>query len=246
MRWFHRMIRRMGRELRRVPRPLAYNFRDRLEPSLGPLLAYGKLTRPDFFFVQVGANDGRRADPIHPFVERFGLRGILLEPQPELFQKLRETYAHRPDLVLLEAAVAPHDGTISLHRVRPDPETIRTWVTGIASLDREVFAANAARSGMESHVESISVRSIRPQTLLSQYQVPRISLLQIDTEGYDYEVIKLFDVPTIRPEMIHFEHKHLPRRSWEECLEMLVSQGYQISYTFEDTLACHHSFLAFE
>lgn len=246
MRWVHRFIRGMGRELAVAPRPLAYNFHGRLLPSLGPLLAFGKLTIPDFFFVQVGANDGRRADPIHPYVEQFELRGLLIEPQPELFARLCETYAHRTDLILVQAAIGPSDGEIVLHRVRPENGNINCWLTGIASVDADVFRSNARQTSQQVVLEELPVRSMHPASLIAEYQIPRIDLLQIDTEGYDYEVIKLFDIPRTRPSLIHFEHKHLRRREWEECLDLLLAEGYQVAHNFEDTLACHPTFLALE
>ena len=36
-----------------------------------------------------------------------------------------------------------------------------------------------------------------------------IDLLQIDTEGFDYEVLKMFDFNTYRPVIIQYEHFHL-------------------------------------
>ena len=56
-----------------------------------------------------------------------------------------------------------------------------------------------------------------------------IDLLQIDVEGYDYEIIKMIDFERVKPLIIHFEHGHLPIEQFEECLEVLIKQGYAIS-----------------
>ena len=40
----------------------------------------------DFFFLQIGANDGISFDPIYHLVTNFKLRGICLEPIDEYFQ----------------------------------------------------------------------------------------------------------------------------------------------------------------
>jgi len=234
----HRLIRLFGRELSRVPRPLAYNWRGWLRPSLGPLLAYMHLTHPDFFFIQVGAHDGQFADPIHEFVERFRLRGLLLEPQPELFASLQITYSHRPDLVLVNAAIAHEDGTVKLHRVKPKyaPEQ---WVTGTASLLKEKLDSIGTQiKSLDQLSEIIEVPAITPRTLLHQYGVARFDLLQIDTQGFDYEVIKLFDIEHNLPAIIHFEHDMLSTQEWEECISRLLNCGYRISHTGQDTLAC--------
>lgn len=38
------------------------------------------LNRPDFFFVQIGANDGRLDDPLRDSILRHNWRGVLVEP----------------------------------------------------------------------------------------------------------------------------------------------------------------------
>ena len=47
----------------------------------------------DFFFIQVGANDGRNGDPIFSLVTELGWKGILLEPQKLVFENLLRNYA---------------------------------------------------------------------------------------------------------------------------------------------------------
>jgi FkbM family methyltransferase len=162
----------------------------------------------------------------------------LLEPQPELFDALRKTYAHRPDLILVNAAVAGHDGSITMHRVRPTaaPEQ---WVTGTASLRPDMLETIRPQvSNLDGMTETISVRAVTPQTVLREHGIGRFDLLQIDTQGFDYEVIKLFEVEESRPAVIHFEHDMLAPQVWEECIERLIACGYQVAHTFEDTLAC--------
>ena len=87
------LLRRLGVE--RSYRPAAlfrhpdWNFDDPLKLAV----AYALRRRPDFTFLQVGAFDGRTDDPIYPLVEEFGIRGIVVEPQPEMLETLRASYA---------------------------------------------------------------------------------------------------------------------------------------------------------
>src|SRR5262245_29549026 len=169
----HRFVRWCGRELGRSPRPLAYNWDARLRPSIGATLAYLKMTIPDFFFIQVGAHDGKLADPIHRFVEQFQLRGLLLEPQPELFDALQLTYAHRPDLTLVNAAIAPVDGKITMHRVRP-ARAPEHWVTATASLRRDMLDTIRCQvADLDGMTETIRVQAITPKSLFRDYEVTR-------------------------------------------------------------------------
>ena len=67
--------------------------------------------------------------------------------------------------------------------------------------------------------------------------LPGIDLLQVDAEGYDAEILRLFDIPRRKPAIIQFEHKHLGRRDVEACLNLLIDEGYKISICGSDTLA---------
>lgn len=244
MNLIHRLFRVTGRELTHPPGGLAYNHHAQLRPSIGPLIAYGHALRPDFFFVQVGANDGQRDDPIHAYVERFRLRGILVEPQPECFKALQATYQHRPDLALVNAAVAAADGTMRLYKAR-SPDGSEPWVDLLASPD-EATLRKTLGPRSRAVVEAIDVRAVRPATLLAEHRVARVDLLQIDTEGFDYEVLKLFDLPRLRPAVVQFEHRHLRRADWTAAVELLRGADYLISYNWYNTLACQRTFLPTE
>ena len=51
-------------------------------------------TTPDLRFLQVGAMDGKRYDPIFAFVKHYRWRGLILEPLADLFAALAEVYGH--------------------------------------------------------------------------------------------------------------------------------------------------------
>lgn len=46
-----------------------------------------------FFFLQIGANDGRRADPLRKLVMRHKLTGLAVEPLPDIFMELKKIIA---------------------------------------------------------------------------------------------------------------------------------------------------------
>ena len=78
-------------------------------------------TAGDFFFVQIGAHDGVHYDPIRPFVEKYHWRGLLVEPQPEVYQRLVANYASEPQLMFAKAAVAPQNGKATLYTFKKSP-----------------------------------------------------------------------------------------------------------------------------
>ena len=61
-------------------------------------------------FVEIGANDGERWDHIRPFVGPGAWRGVLVEPVPHLFERLRKTYRDVSEVRLENVAVAATSG----------------------------------------------------------------------------------------------------------------------------------------
>jgi hypothetical protein len=115
-------------------------LRSPLEVDLEIIGAWLSATKPQVGFVQVGAFDGRTNDPIHDLVRRHGWRGVLVEPQPEPFARLRETYAGVDGLVLVNAAVAEQRGSMTLWRVGDPQPDDPWWVARAASFSREHLA----------------------------------------------------------------------------------------------------------
>lgn len=198
----------------------AYEFGDYRLDALGLVVDTVRAERGDnaFFFVQVGANDGVTGDPLHLLVRKHGWKGLLVEPQPDIFEQLRHNYADQEQLLFENAALAKTDGTMSLWTIGDRH--------GQSSFNAEVLLrAGYKRSDLvERTVDAVSVR-----TLLDKHAVSDIDLLQVDTEGFDYEVLKMFvEEAGITPRIINYEHLHLSAQDRSACTEMLGRRGYRM------------------
>ncbi|MGH3135686.1 MAG: FkbM family methyltransferase [Gaiellaceae bacterium] len=47
-----------------------------------------------------------------------------------------------------------------------------------------------------------------------------VDLLQIDVEGYDLELLKLFGFGRITPPIVRFEHKHLSAGDLDDAVQL--------------------------
>jgi hypothetical protein len=74
-------------------------------------------------------------------------------------------------------------------------------------------------------------------SILSEYKMLDASLLQIDTEGYDSEVIKMIDFDFFRPKLIKYEHVNLTPKAILETKEKLIANGYNCYKCGNDTIA---------
>ena len=144
-------------------------------------------TVDDFSFIQIGANDGKMADPLYNWIKKYGWKGILVEPQKKGFEKLKINYRNnKKNLIFENVAISDKNGTRDLFKVK-DGQIKESWQKGIATFcpDR-----NALKGFGKNNITKETVQCITFDTLISRNKVNRIDLLQIDVEGYEYFVLK--------------------------------------------------------
>ena len=83
----NRLARRYGYHIERI-----VDYSDHQLDVFALLIRQIEPRSPEFFFIQVGANDGRTGDPIRKHIERYQWRGLLLEPLPNVFEVLTRNY----------------------------------------------------------------------------------------------------------------------------------------------------------
>ena len=189
----------------------------------------------NFFFVQIGANDGIRFDGLYDFVTRNRVRGLVVEPLTYYFERLRENYRRYPGVVPVRTAIHASETSATIHV--PDPaksESLPDWADGIGSLNPEHHVSLQ----IPSHcIMRETVPCMPFEKLMQDNRVKRISLLQIDTEGYDTEIIKMIDFSKWKPELIKFEHVSATAEDLATVINILRSNRYEIWKQDTDTIA---------
>jgi len=207
--------------------------------TLDHILAHQILQTEDFFFIQIGANDGVRADKLFPIVTRHHLKGIVIEPLKDLFAQLVANYADHPMITPLNIAIDKQDGIRILYRISPDIGAVPDWCHGIASFNRDhVLSVTAKYPGIENYIIEEEVVCLSFASLIKSQKIDKIDFLQIDTEGYDYEIIKTIDFDLMPPQIIRYEDTALSRRVSINCVEYLIQKGYRVFGERHDIIAC--------
>ena len=80
------------------------------------------------------------------------------------------------------------------------------------------------------------VNSLPLGLLLERHELRDLDLLQIDAEGYDYEILKTLDFNQHKPRFINYERALLDEDE-PACRQMLMSHGYVLMDSRIDTLA---------
>jgi len=215
----------------------------RLELAGRPIDVLGLLVRDRLrepkpcFVLQVGANDGRSGDPLFELIVEHDLPALLVEPLPDAFALLRANYGERANLSFENCAISEVDGSRTMWRLRA-AEEVPEWARQWASFDREVFLRNCRRvPNYRRYVETLQVPSMSFPSLLAKHGVEEVGLLQIDTEGFDHEILRLALAAGLRPDIIGYEHAHLSTPARNRCIELLSAHGYGVCKLLGDTIA---------
>jgi len=203
------------------------------------LLAYYLARDNSVTIVQIGACDGSVCDPLYSFIRHGKMRALLVEPMPRTYSKLQKTYSEIPNVTVIQAAISRNDGTATMYGVK---QTSR-WLPP----EESMLYASLHKKHLQVHgvplddIEEIVVPSLSLQTLFSKHQLAGVDLLQVDTEGYDAEIVKMaLDLPVL-PNCINFEKKHLSAHAMRELSELLKQKGYLFIHDEMNTLAVHQT-----
>lgn len=185
-------------------------------------------------FIQIGANDGLRNDPIREFVVRDRWKGVFVEPLPSVFADLRRNYGGRrfSGLYFENAAVSQFDGeTLEFWTFRKNfldtiPVERQLYYLRKASFDRN-HVSRFLTGDVEAQdaLESIEVPCVTVDTLAQRYfDGGRFDLLVIDAEGHENVILESIDFGAVRPRVIFFESEHMDTDN--STLSLLREAGY--------------------
>jgi FkbM family methyltransferase len=194
--------------------------------------------RRDAFFVQIGSNDGEQLDPLRAQILERGWSGIMVEPVPFVFERLRANYGHLPNVTLVNVAIDAEDGTRELYYLpQSDDEGLPQWYDALGSFRREVVLKHEEFiPDIASRVATIEVACLTFDSLCRRHGVRRVDVIQIDTEGYDFEIVRSIDLDRYRPAVLMYEHLHLDADTHRASIEHVARFGYETMSNGMDTL----------
>lgn len=210
----------------------------------------------NLFFMQVGGFDGVSFDPLRPLITEGKMSGIIVEPIPDYFAKLQLLYKDSDKVRTCNCAITEEDGERTMWRFKPsaiEQGILSPVFSGISSLVMEDLLKETGtlgalyndqiRATLHDLLESMQVPCRTFASVFKEYDVTRVDLLQIDTEGYDFVLLKCFDLAGLRPAIVHYESQHLSAADRQEAEDMLTNLGYRITSNAYDTLAVRGDYL---
>lgn len=190
--------------------------------------------------LQVGACDGSTNDPLRHYLQVARVRAVLIEPNPYAFARLQTAYAGIENVTLLQAAIADEDGETDLYRVKKlaGPESEVDLDLQVSSFYREHLVRHGKRP---QDIEKIRVATRTLRSLVNEFDIERVDLLQIDAEGFDAAVVRMAMGMDVQPDCISFEHFHLRDEERRPIFALLRRNGYLLGYDTYNILAIRSS-----
>lgn len=192
----------------------------------------------EFSFIQVGANDGISFDDLYDFVTKRKSFGVVIEPVKSYFEELKNNYLALPNVVPVNMAVFHKKDVLYIYKINPEKSSnYPDWVKGIASFDSEHHKKTNIKVEdiITENVEADHLMNIIDSNFKGDYS--NVDLFQVDTEGFDYEVIKMIDFNKLHPKIIKFESVNLNDLQKEELAKILNNEGYVVFNEAGDTVA---------
>ncbi|MDB5200763.1 MAG: hypothetical protein JWQ27_172 [Ferruginibacter sp.] len=205
-----------------------------------------RASQPGFFFIQVGANDGLTGDSLREYIIRYKWQGVLVEPVPYVFARLVENYQAVEGLNFENSAIGSSDGLLNFYSLaefdlqgnKLFSDTEKYKIDQLGSFDKETLLKHAyMHQDFEKLIREIKVPTIPFSQLCAKYQVQKIGLLQLDVEGYDYEILKDINFATLQPSIVIFEHQHMKKLHYKAIVKKLSVSGYDFFVDNWDTVA---------
>ncbi len=205
-------------------------------PSMDHIVnLYGKV-KSDVFFMQIGANEGSTEGPLYRQIRLKKWRGLLVEPLKDEFETLKNNYKDSPQLIFENVAISEKEELRPFYYVRKDVGGVPFWVTKLSSFDRKI-TEEVKDHFPDAEVASFDVKCTTVDALIKKNKINQVDLLFIDTEGFDYEILKTIDLKAMKPEVIIYELRHLSAEDHAESIQLMKTLGYYVYKAEHDTVA---------
>jgi FkbM family methyltransferase len=176
-------------------------------------------------YIDVGANDPVENNVTFLFYER-GWHGILIEPNPDflpLYAKIR------PRDVYLNLGIASEAGTMTFYKITDPPGGDGRYAEGgLSTFDPEV-ARRWRRTRLSVTESMVPVTTLN--AVLAERPLGEITILSVDVEGFEKQVLESIDLRRHRPLVVVVE-ACLPGTetpSYEAWEGLLVGADYAVA-----------------
>lgn len=170
-------------------------------------------------FLDCGANDGITFSNTRALAER-GWKGVLIEPSPKAYAKLKELYNGHKGFYLYQVALGSHNGKAMLQESGPlcsanDVGLVSTFVP--SEMDR--FKSSVK-------YDPVEVKVFKWKTFLNRLTIKEFDFVSMDVEGNELQILPDMDLSKTRMICLEWNGKQDLKTEYEKYLT-----GFNLIYT---------------
>ena len=172
-------------------------------------------------YIEIGGNDGYSQSNTKFFEQQFGWSGILIEPDPELFKKMRR---NRSSQNYFANFACVSDDFMKESTTLIKGNLLSSVLDSKNHIADPIKHATQKNLSQFENADKIEVPVSTLTNILVKSKISRsIKFLSLDVEGYELEVLKGLDLNKFRVEWICVEV-----RKFEEIDNYLTKKGYHL------------------
>jgi len=198
-----------------------------------------ELSKKEQQFVIIGAMDGVSHDRLFPYAfKNKHWKGLLIEPVQDYFDQLKENYENRENLIFENVAISDTSDEKEIYTVNRNAISsgeVPFWCNGISTFDSD--GPTISKEGIQDKVSKEIVKCCTFKELVDKHQLQTIDILQIDVEGFDYEVFQQIWKCGFRPKLINIEIVQMSEEQKNSLQKLLQSSNYQVEIQGDDLVA---------
>ncbi len=175
-------------------------------------------------FIDLGANDGKTFSNTRALAER-GWKGVLVEPSPKAYDKLKDTYEGHKGVYTYPVAIGGHNGKAMLQESGPlcsadDIGLVSTFHTN--EMDR--FKRTVQYNPVE-------VKVFKWKTFLNRLTIKEFDFISMDVEGNELSILPDMDLSKTKCICLEWNGKLELKTEYEKYLN-----GFNLIYTSGENL----------
>ncbi len=195
------------------------------------------IAKKNVFFVQVGSNDATHGDPLRNFIFNCNWSGIMIEPVKFVFKRLEKNF-HKFENITLENVAISSENRVQNFYYLKECDDLPVTYDQLGSFSLETILKNSTWiPDIQERIVTTQVDCMTFAALCDKHNLSDIDVIHIDTEGYDFEILKMISFERFQPKIILYEHKHLSPTDKAECRAYLEARNYELLEIKRDTIA---------
>lgn len=194
--------------------------------------------------LQIGSNDGKTRDPIFRIMkDKSHWKGFFVEPVPYLFERLKENYLklENPQRFQFSNQAVNHGLEEDFYYVDKHAKyvipNLPEWYDQIGSFNKDHILRHM-EGKFEPFIQRMRIKGTTLSELMGNFDIDRIDLFHLDTEGHDWQILSQLDLKRYQPTVILYEHKHLDIEEYHYSLKHL--SGMYDVFRFKNDFLCLH------